>query len=257
MKKIFLKLISYFSKKLNTDFLGSKYGGWDFIETESLLNSTIISAGVGTDVSFDIEIMQKYNTKVIFIDPTPSALDHLELVLSSIGKHNTLPYSDDGKQNISSYDLSNLKKENFIIESKALYDLNDKNIKFYQPKNLEHVSHSISNWQNNYSKNSPYLMVNTINFKNIIKKYKLQNIEIIKLDIEGAEFNVLLDLLKLKIKPKQILVEFDELQTNKTINYVKYLVLILKLYLNGYTMIETKNYPNFLFINRTSFPIHN
>ena len=76
-------------------------------------------------------------------------------------------------------------------------------------------------------------MVNTINFKNIIKKYKLQNIEIIKLDIEGAEFNVLLDLLKLKIKPKQILVEFDELQTNKTINYVKYLVLILKLYLNG------------------------
>ena len=48
-------------------------------------------------------------------------------------------------------------------------------------------------------------MVNTINFKNIIKKYKLQNIEIIKLDIEGAEFNVLLDLLKLKIKPKQIL----------------------------------------------------
>ena len=47
-------------------------------------------------------------------------------------------------------------------------------------------------------------MVNTINFKNIIKKYKLQNIEIIKLDIEGAEFNVLLDLLKLKISQNKL-----------------------------------------------------
>ncbi len=253
MKKIFQKFISYFSKKFSTNFLGSKYGGWDFIETESLMNATIISAGVGTDVSFDIEIMQKYKTKVIFIDPTPTALDHLKLVLSSIGNHSTIPYSNDGKQKINSYNLNNLKKENFIIEKKALYNLNNKNIKFYQPINLKHVSHSISNWQNNYSKNSAHIVVNTINLKNIIKKYKLQNIEMIKLDIEGAEFKVLLDLLRQKIKPKQILVEFDELQTNKLINYLKYFFLILKLFLGGYTMIETKKYPNFLFINRSNF----
>ena len=253
MKKTFQKLILYFSKKITINSLGSKYGGWDFIETESLLNSTMISAGVGTDISFDVEMMQKYKTKVIFIDPTPTALDHLELVLSSIGNCDTLPYSEDGKQNIDSYNLSNLKKEYFIIEPKALYNKNDKNIKFYLPKNLEHVSHSISNWQNNYSKNSPYVLVNSINLKNVIKKYKLQNIEIIKLDIEGAEYKVLLDLLRLEIKPKQILVEFDELQTNKLINYLKYSTLIIKLLLKGYMMIETKKYPNFLFINRSSF----
>ena len=56
---------------MNTDFLGSSYGGWYFVDTETLNQSWVISGGVGTDISFDIELMEKYKSKIIFVDPTP------------------------------------------------------------------------------------------------------------------------------------------------------------------------------------------
>ena len=43
----------------------------------------------------------------------------------------------------------------------------------------------------------------------------------LKLDIEGAENYVIPDMLNKKIFPEQILVEFDELRTNRRINPVR------------------------------------
>jgi FkbM family methyltransferase len=249
MKRIFLKFLNIISERMNTDFLGSSYGGWYFVDTETLNQSWVISGGVGTDISFDIELMEKYKSKIIFVDPTPEAISHLNSVIESIGSVKSMEYVEGGKQSIQSYGLANVDKNNFLIEKKALHDTNNTTLRFYKPKNLNHVSHSISNWQNNYSKSTPFMRVSTINLSAILKKYKIHKVEILKLDIEGAEYSVLLNMIKNKIYPNQILVEFDELQTQRFTKYLRYLYLVLKLR-NNYNLVHTNNYPNFLFVKR-------
>ena len=56
-------------------------------------------------------------------------------------------------------------------------------------------------------------------------------------------------MIKNKIYPNQILVEFDELQTQRFTKYLRYLYLVLKLR-NNYNLVHTNNYPNFLFVKR-------
>ena len=52
------------------------------------------------------------------------------------------------------------------------------------------------------------------------------------------------------IKPNQILVEFDELQKYNFVTYYKAIILILLMLNNGYQLIKTNNFPNFLFVNK-------
>jgi len=57
----------------------------------------------------------------------------------------------------------------------------------------------------------------------------------------------------MKLRVKQILVEFDELQVDKSINYIKYIYLIILLHLKGYSMVRTNSLTNYLFIDKSSF----
>ena len=55
------------------NLIGTEYGGWllnlDLVPRES----TIISAGVGEDISFDTFLIDQKDCKVIGIDPTPKS----------------------------------------------------------------------------------------------------------------------------------------------------------------------------------------
>ena len=53
---------------------------------KNLYNSTIISCGVGEDISFDIEMMNKFNSRIIFVDPTPRAIKYYDQIIKNIGK---------------------------------------------------------------------------------------------------------------------------------------------------------------------------
>jgi hypothetical protein len=59
--------------------------------------------------------------------------------------------------------------------------------------------------------NENYILVNTITIRDLIAQYDIQNISILKLDIEGKEIDVIKDLIIKKIFPKQILVDFEGL----------------------------------------------
>ena len=62
---LYIKLFKYIIDKVSitkkTLYLGTEYGGWHLIHNENLNNSLMISAGVGEDISFDIEMINKYN----------------------------------------------------------------------------------------------------------------------------------------------------------------------------------------------------
>ena len=190
--------------------LGSSYGGWTFELSRDLCHTTILSCGLGEDASFDVEFAARFDARVIIVDPTPRALVHFEEIQKRLGQPATQSYVKGGKQPATSYDLSGVAKAALILEPSALWVENTR-LKFYAPPNPEHVSHSIINFQNNYAQNSPHIEVLAATPEALLDKYGLKAIQLMKLDIEGAEVDVINHMLEKSILPRQLLVEFDEM----------------------------------------------
>ena len=257
-KKIIPSKKNSFIKKLKFCFIdriihiGSSYGGWSFFDDTNLEDKFVISAGLGEDASFDIELINKYNCKVIAVDPTPRAIDHFNQIIKNSGAPKINPYKEGGKQEISSYDLKKINDKNFILISKGLYNQDNVELKFFAPPNKEHVSHSIIDWQNNYEQKSDFIKIKTTTIYNILKKFKIKNIEMIKLDIEGSEVEVLDNMIEDKIFPNQILVEFDELNNINDKAVQRFSNIHEKLLFEDYKLIKTKSkFPDFLYIKNS------
>lgn len=234
---------NYDIKKLGTD-----YGGWSYVDRKELKYSTVICAGVGEDISFEIEFIKKYNANCILVDPTPRSIIHVNDIYKELGSPKTKKYNNNsGKQEIESYDLENITKSQIKFIDKALW-INTGTVKFFKPKNKDHVSHSIINFLNNYSTTSEFIEVKGITIKQIIQDFKLKrNFELLKLDIEGAEIPVIRNMLNENIKPIQICVEFDELnKPNKSV-YDKISEINELLTNNGYKCIYTNGSCDFLY----------
>ena len=58
---------------------GTEYGGFYYPENLDGLdsNSIIYCVGAGEDISHDIVLAKKLDSKVYIIDPTPRAIEHL------------------------------------------------------------------------------------------------------------------------------------------------------------------------------------
>lgn len=233
----------------NIIHLGTDYGGWSFVDEKDLYGCTIISAGLGEDASFDVEFASKYNAKVIIVDPTPRAIAHFEKIIESIGNPSKQKYSKDGCQPIEAYNLSAVTKDNFTLITKALWDKNA-NLKFFEPVNPNNVSHSIVNFQNNYSENTKSIEVEAVTLDSILIDLNIDKsvIPLMKFDIEGAEIEVIKSCIDLDIMPRQILVEFDELNVPAPKGFARVTEVDDLLRSNGYKLIKTDGQADFLYI---------
>jgi hypothetical protein len=87
-------------------------------------------------------------------------------------------------------------------------------MKFYKQIEKKYVSQSLIN--NMYSDKYDVVLVD--NIKNIMEENNHKKIDMLKLDIEGAEIEVLNKMLSDKIYPRYLLIEFDLLLKNKDEN---------------------------------------
>ena len=79
-------------------------------------------------------------------------------------------------------------------------------MKFYVPKNPEHVSHSLVNLQ----KTEDFISVKVKRLADIMKELGHQQVDLLKIDIEGAEYKVLQSILEDDLDIPVICVEYDE-----------------------------------------------
>jgi hypothetical protein len=96
------------------------------------------------------------------------------------------------------------------LETSALWTQNT-TLKFFAPSNPDHVSHSIVNFQNNYVEHTPHIEVVATTLETLLAKFDLMTVPLMKLDIEGAEIAVIQQMLDTTIRPRQLLVEYDQL----------------------------------------------
>lgn len=186
-----------------------KYGG--FYVCPKLLNenSIVYSFGIGKDISFDKAILAKHKCKLFAFDPTPKSIDWI--------KNQNLP-------------------TNFYFYQYGI-GIKSEIIDFYLPKNPDHVSGSAT-LQTNISVEKG-IKVQMNSFSDIVKELKHNHIDLLKMDIEGSEYEVLEDIITSEVVIDQILVEFHDRffkegfeKSTKTVNTLRK---------NGYEIFAQSN----------------
>lgn len=190
--------------------LGTEYGGW-YVPSDINLNenSIIYSGGVGEDVSFDLSISAKYNSNIFLIDPTEKSKKHYNEVINFYkNKHAfTGNVQPDYYEKISTLQ-PNIEKI-FYLDI-GLWNKPD-TLKFYKQDNQNYVSQSLIDGMFGVN----YDIVNVDTIKNVMVTFNHHYIDLLKLDIEGAEINVLEQMFNDNIYPKYLCIEFDLLLKNK------------------------------------------
>jgi FkbM family methyltransferase len=211
--------------------LGSSYGGWyipkEFVNL-SKFKKYLISAGIGHDVSFDIE-MQKRDFYVIALDPL---VDCCNFALNS-----------------------DLDQTQINIINAGLW-VNSGNTLFYSPKIVTHDSWSITNSQSTSETISK--LFPTVKLSQILTEIdcdKNQRIVMLKMDIEGAE-RYLFTEIELNYQNLDFIgIELDYIHLLPFTKIIKRMMLILEtrrnianLHAKGFMFIQNDDY-NFFWLS--------
>ena len=163
----------------------------------------------------------------------------------NFGVYNLTSYNETGKLKANNYNLKNTNSKNLVLEKRAIWDKNNHLIKLFFPKKKENVSLSI---YKNHNSTVEFISVRTISIDKIINKYNLKKIDILKLDIEGSEIRVLNFILKNKIFPKQIIVEYVFRKNPTFISYIKLLSIHKSISKNNYFLASISKNGDFLYL---------
>ncbi len=164
--------------RCNRERHGSDYGGW-FVCPDGLgPGSVVYSFGIGEDISFDLSLIARHGLTIDAFDPTPKSLAWL--------RTQSLP-------------------EQFVPHDYGIAAENG-NAKFFAPDNPEYVSHTML--ADTYGSRVDTIDVPVRRLASIMAELGHERIDILKMDVEGAEYDVLVDILDGTIDIGQILVEF-------------------------------------------------
>ena len=234
-RKIIRKLLGYYDKLFGIDpisrvkisgrddlkEIGTQYGGW--IVPTSLFNEDSICycAGCGEDISFDLGLNDYFQCEVYGFDPTPRAIQYVRSVTDQ-----------------------NPKYHFFEV---GLWDKED-TLKFFVPQNAEHVSHSLLNIQ----KTEEYISVKVNRLSSLMKELNHHRIDLLKIDIEGAEYKVIQSIIEDVIDIKVICVEFDECFNPLDTKYNDRIRLSINSLISfGYSLVCVQGKGNYTFVKDT------
>jgi len=200
--------------------IGTRYGGWNIPAELISAKSIVYCVGCGEDISFDLGLIERFRCDVFAFDPTPRAIKYV----STHAAANPL------------YHFSPL----------GLWDKAER-LRFYAPSNPKDVSHSLLNLQ----KTSDYIEVPVERLSALMSLRQHTRLDLLKLDIEGAEYKVIDSIIEDRLEVDILCVEFDEFwnpldgdSLQRIRNYVR------KILDQGYRMLDAPGNGNYTFSKR-------
>lgn len=161
--------------------VGSGYGGWYVPPLSSIDRAwTCCTVGVGEDATFDVALAE-HGCRVLALDPTPRAVAYIEPLVSA---HPTLEFAP------------------YAVWSQ------ETPLEFFPPANPQHVSFSATNLQ----QTTEPIIVRARPLAAILREFDITSVQLLKLDIEGAEYHVLptLDLRQLGVEVLCVEFHFEQ-----------------------------------------------
>lgn len=157
--------------------LGSDYGGW--VVPIDLLppGAVCFTGGVGEDTTFDAALVDQ-GCVVHAFDPTPRAIAHVEeLELGERFRFHPVGFWSEPTE-----------------------------LRFFAPRDPTHVSHSIVNLQ----ETDDYFTADVTTVRLAMDRLGYERLDLLKLDIEGAQFAVLAAMRRDGVRPTVLCIEFDQ-----------------------------------------------
>lgn len=159
--------------------LGTPYGGWWVPQDLVNQDSVCYLAGLGEDASFDLGLVEQYGCEVWSMDPTPRSMTYAATVREP--RFHFLPVG--------------------VWSADAV-------LKFYAPTDASHVSHSIVNAQHT----TTYFEAQCKTLRTIMRELGHERVDLLKMNIEGAETEVIADMLANGPWPQVLLVAFEAVE---------------------------------------------
>ena len=203
-----LKTISIFplSKKVSTVLLGQS-DQWAVPENALGDKSFIVSAGVGTSITFEKDIIRRYNSQIVLLDPSPTGVETIHKLAD--------------RRNIDFLELGLAAKSGPV--------------RFGLPDLADEGSYRMGS-------NADSIQFDCISLADLMEQRGRTAIDLLKIDVEGFEYEIIDSLIKQNLRVKTICVEIHHnsvISINKTIFNAYY--LIFRLFLRGYRVIYNKN----------------
>lgn len=182
-------------------------------------NSVVYSFGIGKDISFDSKLIRNHGCSVFGFDPTPNSITWMKQQ-----KHSSLfkffPFGISTMTGITT---------------------------FYLPANPKYVSGSLT--ADNTTPDHVAVEVEMKSLSDICHMLGHHHIDILKMDIEGAEYQVLENIMTLPITIDQICVEFHDRNSPSLIPKSKATVDLLRK--NGYEIVAASiSFEEVTFVNK-------
>ena len=157
--------------------LGTEYGGWSVSPSGLGPDSVVYSAGIGTDISFDLALIDRYGVTVRAFDPTPGSIGWLQT--------QQLPPRFKWQQvGLAGYDGE---------------------ASFFPPDNPAFISHTMLPRE---SGGGRAIRVDVRRLSTLMRDLGHDRLDVLKMDIEGAEYDVIDDIVASGVHIDQLLIEF-------------------------------------------------
>ncbi|GAO28486.1 FkbM family methyltransferase [Geofilum rubicundum] len=166
--------------KCPSEWYGNTYGGFYVCPDQLSPESIVYSIGIGRDISFDKSILAQHHCQVFGFDPTPNSISWVKENPTPKG-FRFFPYGL-GKTNTTQ--------------------------QFYLPKNPNEVSGSIVEQSNVSTQNTVPVEIKTLH--TIARELKHSYIDVLKMDIEGSEYEVIDSIIDSHLPIHQLLIEFHD-----------------------------------------------
>lgn len=187
--------------------IGSTYGGWTIPASTFDKNSVCYLAGLGEDASFDLGLIERFGCAVHAFDPVPEAARYAEGVLA--------------------------KEPRFHFQPVGLWS-SDGTLRFYENAEPGFVSRSATNMHGTgaYSE-APVRSVDSL-----MKERGDERVDLLKLSVEGSEYEILGDVLAKRLPVGVLCVEFAQPTPRRRIRQQ-----IVKLEAAGYDLVRASLLP--------------
>ncbi len=237
----------------NLIYLGSKFQGYHVPDNYLNISSICYCVGAGVDISLDVELATRFGAQVFVFDPMPYAWDHFNELVNKTNKGRQLAIGTGEHAYVYKIKSEQLKSIRFV--KTGVWD-EQKLVKFYFPSKENYAGHSITNLQNS----DQYIEAPVDTLVNIMQQLGHSYIDLLKIEIEGAEYTVIDNVLNDKIDVKMILIEFDEFHHRKgkslaTLRRIKR--SSDKLLKAGYKLVHTVSYYKKTFVRNDVFEMLN
>jgi FkbM family methyltransferase len=159
--------------------IGSSYGGWTIPAGALTEDSTVYLAGLGEDASFDLGLIERCGCEVHSFDPVPEAARYAQSIAAMQPRFHFRPvglWSSDGT------------------------------LRFYDNPEPGFVSRSATNMHGT----GAYSEADVRSIASLMNELGHERVDLLKLSVEGSEYEILSDVLAKRLPVGVLCVEFAQ-----------------------------------------------